>query len=817
MSFLLDLRHGLRRLRRRPGFTALATACLGIGIGASVGLFSILHTLVLRPLPGVAAPRELVTLVPKPMPMPGLPGVTLSKSLSYPVYRQYREANRVFSGLAAYERIPVSLAVPGQGNPVRISGHLVTDNYFATLGLESAVGRTLAGGRGAETEVVISRELSQRVFGLRRDVLGRPLLLNGQLFQVAGVLPQGFRGVERTEPVDVWIAMEAAPRVVPGIKPGDLSDPAQQWFPCLFARLMPGANRSKAEAEIDVISRMIAKGGIEAPGFDISEGLGINPYLRKRIFDSLLVVTGVISLLMLLVCANLAGLLLIQAAAREREIGIRVAFGATQGRIVRQLLSESLLLGLLGGLAGVAIGRGLMRVLEGMVLDGLLPQLAGLSLDRQALTFALTLALAAGVLFGFAPALWLSSEARWIREGSGTTPGRSRLQDVLVVGQVALSLMLLVGTGLFVRTWHNLQEVPPGLDGRGVVDLQIDLELQRYGEAPGQAFYDQLLDRVRRIPGVRSASLAVAVPLASHQEIALFSEIQVPGQPLDGKAGPRMTAENLVSPGYFATLGIPLVSGRDFSARDREGAPPVVIVSRSFARSIWGTRDPVGERITIDSLPMEVVGVAADVLTSLRGGPRELLYRPLHQFYFPNLTLHVKTAGGEATARAVVSPIRAEMARLDRTVPIAGVSLLEEEIRQASAQPRLFSQLLGGTSGVALLLTGIGLYGSLVLAVRRRTRELGIRRALGAQTSEVLALVLRQGLGLTAVGLTLGIAASLLATRALSGMLFGVTPTDPAVFATVALICGSLGAAASLLPAWSAARVDPMEALRQEG
>ena len=816
MSFLPDLRHGLRRLRQRPGFTALATACLGIGIGASVGLFSILHTLVLRPLPGVAAPWALVTLVSKPAPVPGLPGATLLQTLSYPTYRRFREANRVFSDLAAYDPIPVSLAVPGQGRPLRISGHLASDNYFKALGLKSAVGRTLAGRRGTKTEVAISDGIWRRVFGARRDVLGRSLLLNGRLFQVAGVLPGGFRGVERTEPVDVWIPLEAAPLVVPAMKTGDLGDPAKRWIPNLFARLAPGASRAQAQTEIDVISRLLAKEGLQAPGFDISDGVGIHPLQRKWIFGSLLVVTGVTSMLMLLVCANLAGLLLIQAAAREREIGIRVALGAPHGRIVRQLLSESMLLGLLGGLAGIAIGRGLMRVLESMVLDSFLPQLTGLSLDRQVMAFALGLALAAGVLFGLAPALWLS-EARWIREGSGTMPGRSRLQDALVVGQVALSLMLLVGTGLFVRTWRNLEEVPPGLDGRGVVDLRIDLELQHYPRAAGQAFYDRLLDRVRRIPGVRSASLAQAVPFATHEVTLYCTDVQAPGQPLDGKAGPRITAENLVSPGYFATLGIPLVSGRDFSARDREGAPPVIIVSRSFAKSIWGTTDPVGKRIPIGGEPMEVVGVAADIPASLRGGVRELLYHPLHQLYSPNLTLHVKTAGGETTARAMVAPVRAEMARLDRTVPIAAVSLLEEDILQAAAHPKLFSQLLGSTSGVALLLTGIGLYGTLALAVRQRTRELGIRRALGARTSEVLAPVLRQGLGLTAIGLILGMAASLLATRALSDLLFGVTPTNPAVFALAALICGSLGAMASLLPAWSAARVDPMEVLRQEG
>jgi putative ABC transport system permease protein len=812
MNLLLDLRYGLRRLRNSPGFTVLATLCLGIGIGASVGVFSILHTLVLRPLPEVSAPWELVALTPKPVPVPGMPGATMYMMLSYPSYLQYRDQSRVFSDLVGYEKIPVSLAVPGEGRPLRVSGHVATANYFSALGVRAARGRTLEQERGTaerQNGVVISEGLWRRVFGGRQDVLGRPLLLNGRVFQVVGVLQEGFRGVERTAPVDLWVAAEAAARVMPSMKEGDLGDPGKAWINNFFARLAPGVSVVKAQAEIDAVARRLPKTArLEPPGLEISEGVGIDPLLRKGIFDPLLLVAGVIALLMLLVCANLAGLLLSQAVAREREIGVRVALGATQGRILQQLLSEGVLLGLLGGGVGVAIGRALMTSLEGVALDGFLPRLSGLSLDAQALSFALGLAMAAGLLFGLAPAVW-ASQARWIREGMATTPRRSWLQDAFVVGQIALSLILLVGTGLFVRTWRNLQEIPPGFDGRGVINFELDLESQRYTEPAARVFYERLLESARRVPGVRSAALAMMVPLKGEEGAMFFNRLQT-----EGSTGePRMTEMNLISSDYFKTLGIPLLAGRDFSPRDRKGAPGVLIVSQRLAKSLWPGKNPVGQRVTMGKESLEVIGVVGDIRRSLEGEPLDIVYRSGQQEEFANLTLHVKTGGDP---RAAMAAIRAEISRLDRNLPVAEVSFFDQLIQRASAQPRLFSQLLGSTSGVALLLTGIGLYGTLAFAVRRRTREMGVRRALGAGTSGILGLVLRRGLALTGIGLAVGIAVSLLVTRALATLLFGVTPTDPVVFLTVALICGALGVAASLLPAWSAARVSPMEALRQE-
>lgn len=813
MSIFFDLRQGSRRLRRYPGFTTLATLCLGIGIGASVGVFSVLNTLLLHPLPGVDDPAGLVTLSAKPVPVPGMPGATMYMALSYPTYLRYREASRSFSGLAAYEEIEVNLAVPGSGRPLRVSGHVATSNYFSILGLRSATGRTLADLRGPgerQTGVLLSEGLRRRLFGTRRDVLGRTLLLNGRVFQVAGVLPEGFRGVDRLEPVDVWISLEAAPLAMPSMTEGKLRDPAHAWLGLFFARLAPGVDVAKAQTELDAIARIVAEDGPRSrpvPALEVAEGVGIYPALRHQVVKPLMILSVVATLLMLLVCANLAGLLLTQAAAREKEIGVRVAFGATQGRILQQLLSESVLLGLLGGIAGVALGRALVKAIEGVALDGFLPELTGLALDSQALTFALGLALAAGLLFGLAPALWMT-QAQWIREGAGTTQRRPWLQEVFVVGQVALSLTLLVGTGLFVRTWQNLQDVPHGFESRGVMNFRIDLELQRFGRAEGLAFYDRLLEGVRGLPGVRAASLAASAPLGSPRGPLLFSHLQVPGS-----AEPQTAAQNTITPGYFKTLGIPLLGGRDFAESDGESSPPVAIVSQALARKLWPGESPVGKHLTMDGTAVEIVGMAGDVRTSLEGDPDALLYRPLRQVYFPNLVFHVKTTGDP---RSLVAPVRAQVRRLDRHLPLVDVAPYKEEVRQASAQSLLFSTLLGSASGVALLLTGIGLYGTLAFAVRRRTREMGIRRALGARTSEILGLVLRRGLALTGLGLALGTLVSWMATRGLANELFGVTPTDPAVFTTVLLVCGTLGAAASLLPAWSAARVDPMKALRQE-
>jgi predicted permease len=813
MSFFADLRHGFRRLRKSPGFTLLAVLCLGIGIGASVGVFSILNALLLRPIPGVESTQGLVSLLPKMAPLPGHSGVEIFQTLSYPSYLQYRETNRVFSELVAYSEFPVNLAIPGEGRPLRTSGHLVSNNYFSTLGVKSRLGLTLSDlpkNEVRQTGAVISHRLWRSHFGGRSDVLGRSLLLNGNVFEVIGVLPEKFLGVLRARPVEVWLPLEAAPLVVPRMAEGDLRDTKNTWLNYFFARLAPGVNISKAQTELDVMARMMAKEHPAAKppaALEVFPEIGTIPGNRKHMIDPLATLATVAGLLMLLVCANLGGLLLTRAAARKGEIGIRVAFGATQGRLVRHLMTESLLLGVIGGAAGVALASGLVKVLEGVPLGRALPALTGLSLDRWVLVFALVISLGAAVVFGLAPALW-SSRPEWIREGTALH-ARTGLQDVFLISQVALSLTLLVGAGLFVRTFRNLQAVPLGFESQGLVNFQFDLELQRLKEPAAQSFYHQLLDRVRTLPGVQAASLAAVIPVSDENQTMIFGQLVPPGSP----DHPLFTRINAVAPGYFRTLGIPLVEGRDFSEQDGKEGTTLVIVSQTVAKKLWPGKSAVGQRVGNGFETEEIIGVVGDIRSRVEGDPEPLIYNSIAQIFMANLTLQVKTNGDP---KALVRPVRAEVARLDRNLPIAKVSRMDEEVREVFGQSLLFSKLLGSLSGVALLLTGIGLYGSLAYAVRRRTREMGVRKALGARTPDLLGLILRRGLALTMVGLALGTAVSWLATRALSSLLFGVTPTDPEVFLSVLLICGIVGATASFLPAWSATRVDPMGALRQE-
>ncbi|HSN85842.1 MAG TPA: ABC transporter permease, partial [Thermoanaerobaculia bacterium] len=457
------------------------------------------------------------------------------------------------------------------------------------------------------------------------------------------------------------------------------------------------------------------------------------------------------------------------------------------------------------------------EALQGVSLGQFLPPLSDLSMDGRVLAFTVGISIASGLLFGMAPALWASRPdvEPMLRRGSGGSADRSRirLQEIFVVGQVTVSLVLLITTGLFVRTLRNLQSVDPGFDSEQVLNLRLDLDRSRYSAAAGRAFDERLLEQVRALHGVRHASLALSVPLHQSQDDPLgrLAVVSVPvgtGEP----DKPHFIELNVVSPGYFETLGISLREGRSFSSRDREGSPRVVILSEAAAR-LWPVgRSPLGERIRVGEERYEITGVAGDVRRSrLDSDPQPLLYLPLAQHYEPNLMLHVKTTGDPL---AFVDPIRALVAKQDPSIPLFEVSLYEEQIRKALAQPRLLSTLFGSFSLIAILVTSIGLYGTLAYSVSRRARELGIRMALGARASEIVSLVLRRGIALTLLGLILGLGAAVWTTSVFASLLFGVTPTDPLVFLAVALLLALVGLAASSLPAYSATRVDPMAVIR---
>jgi predicted permease len=820
VSVPLDVRYGFRRLNNSAGFTAVAVLCLALGICASVTIFSVVNGLLLRPIPGVTRQDRLVTLLSKQIPMAGVNG-TFSQPLSYPAFLRYREGNHAFSDLVAYQPLPGNLVVGSE--PLRVTGQVVTDNYFTTLGLHPALGRLFTPGEGrreAQPGMVVSHALWQRAFGGRRQAIGSAVNLNGFVFLVIGVTPEGFRGTVHGNEVDFWVPIETASQVLPPERGGPLNDPNHAWLFWFFGRLRPGMDLEGAQREMNLAAKRLWAGLPAAqrpPDLEVHPAFGIRAGTLGAVASPLALLSAVAGLLMLVVCANLGGLLLVKAAARQEEIGVRLALGVTRGRLVRQLLTESVALSLIGGITGFLMALWTIDALQGISLGRYFPKLSNLAIDVRVVLFTLTLSLAAGILFGLLPALWSTRRqvVPLLRRGgaaNGQDRGRTRLQEILVIGQVTLSLMLLVITGLFVRTLWNLESIDPGFDSSGVLNVRMDLSLRGLPDARGLELYDQLLPQVRKLPGVRSAALASRVLLAAADGLAGVPSLR----PERGAAaGKTLWSEyNVVTPGYFQTLRIPLARGRDFAESDRAGSIPVLIVDETLANSLWPGGNPIGERVVLSTGEVrEVVGVARNVrVIDLQGDPKPYFYMPLAQQYRPTLALHVKTAGDPLQA---AERIRATLRKLDPNLAVQ-VSRFDDEFGEVLAQPRLFSWLFGGYSLLAVLITAIGLYGTLSYAVSRRTRELGIRMALGARTSEIIVMVLRRGLALTLTGLALGVLVASWTTSVLSGLLFGVAPTDPVVFVSVVFLLTLVGLAASSLPAYSATQVDPMAIIRHE-
>jgi len=821
MSIPLDVRYGFRKLNNNAGFTIVAVTCLALGICASATLFCLADALLLRPIPGVERQDGIVSLAPKLGPLPGLPGELVSRPLSYPLFLRYRNANHVFSDLVAFRPVTVNLVAGGEAR--RVTGQVITENYFDVLGLRRAQGRFFGAAewsRETPPEVVISHALWERAFGARPRAIGSAVKLDGNLFVVAGVAPPGFYGTFYGDEVDVWISMKAAPLVFADLRGGKLQDPDHAWLFWFLGRLAPGVDVERAQRELDLLAAQFAAGltGEARPsGLQVYPGIGIWPGTEGNLTRPLTILATVVGLLMLVVCTNLGGLLLARASARREEIGVRLALGVTRGRLVRQLLSESVALSLLGGGAGLILALWTVDALRGISLGKYVPRITDLSINGRTVAFSLGLSLAAGILFGLIPALWTASlqVAPLLRQGVSAgrrEPGRNRLQEVFVVGQVTVSLLLLVITGLFVRTLWNLRSIDPGFDSAHILNLRLDLSPHRNDTAPsGPALYDQLLLRVRKLPEVRAAALTLWVPLSSVNKQARLAEL--PPQAGLRSRKPLWSQYDVVSPGFFRTLEIPL-RGRDFSEADRQGSPRVAIVDEMLARSLWPGQSPLGERFTVTrGETYTVVGVARSArLQTLQSDPQPYFYVPLAQRYEPATTLQVRTARDPFR---VVGSVLAVIRELENGLG-AQVSLYTDEVQETFAMPRLFSWLFGAFSLVAVAVTAIGLYGTLAFMVGRRTRELGIRTALGARSSEIVALVLRRGLVLTLTGLVLGLFAALWTTSIFSSLLFGVTPTDPGVLVSVAFLLTLVGLAASSLPAYAATRIDPMAIIRHE-
>jgi putative ABC transport system permease protein len=809
-SLFRDIRYAARVLAARPGFTAVAVLTLALGIGANTTIFSWVKALLLQPLPGVPEQERLAVLLTTS-------ALGDFRSSSYPDFVDLRDGIREHAGLVAFEMAPLSWASGAQTE--RVWGCLVSGNYFDVLGVPAALGRTFLPEEDRTPEaapvVVVSHGFWKRHLGGDPAAVGKKTRFNGRELTIVGVAPEGFAGTMVGLSFDVWIPMMMQAWMVPGDR---LGQRGERWLEAL-ARLGPGVGLEQAQAEVDGVARRLAQ---EFPETNAGQGAALlplwkSPWGAPEIFRPVLaVLAGVVGLVLLIACANVANLSLARSAGRSREIAIRLSVGAGRGRLVRQLLTESLLLAALGGAAGLFLALWSSGLLAAFLPPTHLPVGVAPSVGSREFLFALGLTALTGMVFGLAPALQATRPdvVAALKDEAGALAGsrhRSKLRNVLVVAQVALSLLLLVSAGLFLRSLRNAQGIDPGFDTRSLLLGSVDLLPNGYDEARGLALYRELLRRVQGVPGVRSASFAQRVPLGFDGR----SDTTISIEGYEPRADEELDIEyNVVGPGYFGTMGIPIEAGRDFAEQDGPGQARVVIVNDAFARRYWPGAEPLGRRIRIGDETIAVVGVAHDIRQHGLGEEAyPFLYWPLFQHYRPDVVLHVRAEGDPL---GVVEPVRQEVQRLDPSLPLFDVKPIGEHLRIAVFTQRMSGMLLGGFGLLALVLAAVGIYGVMAYSVSLRTHEIGLRMALGADARDVLRLVVGQGLRLTGIGIVLGMAGALGMTRLVQGQLLGVSPTDPATFAAVALLLGAVAVLASYLPARRAAHLDPLVALRHE-
>jgi len=816
-GILRDIRYGIKTLLKQPGFLAVGVLSIALGIGVNTTIFSFINTALFRPLP-FPEPERLVRLWD-------------GNSSSYPDYTAYRDESKVFSGLAAYAQRPLNLNVNGETQ--RIWGEIVTGNYFDVLRAKPMLGRGFLAEEdrtpGTHPVVVISSALWRRNFSSDPAIVGKGINLNNHSYPVIGVMPENFVGATVISRPDLWVPMMSEPLVNPGSK--SLTSPDEGWL-MILGRLKPDAKLAGARATVETIAsrlhqeRRARNSGPEEPGGRVvavlaARGLMVPPQGQASMFLVVTVLMTVVSLVLLVACANVANMLLARGLNRRKEIAVRLALGAGRWRIVRQMLTETFLLSFLGGVAGL-----LLASWSASLLASLLPQsLTGnaippdVSPDARVFVYTFLLSVLTGVIFGLVPALQaskpdvvgaLKDEQFWFGAG------RSKLsfRNLLVITQIAVSLLLLITAGLFIRNLRNTQNAQPGFALDNALMMSFDLDLANYNAPRGKAFEEQLLARVRALPQVRAASLAESVPLGSGGST---SGLYIEGEPApDQLDEDSLLSHNTVAPDYFRAMGIPFVRGRDFNDRDNDSSPGVIIVNETLARRLTPDGNALGKRVRMDSKGdyLEVVGVVRDLkYDQLAEKPVFFGYRPLSQRYRAAMTLHVRTT---ADPLAAISQVRAEVRALDADLPLTNVETMQEHMRLQLAPARLLAVLSSALGVLALLLAAIGLYGVMAYVVGSRTREIGIRMALGAQTSGVRRLVIGQGLRLALIGIALGLLAAFGLTRVLQSVLYGVGTDDPLTFIGVAVLWLSVALLACYVPARRATKVDPLVALRYE-
>jgi predicted permease len=809
-TLLNDVRYGLRMLRQSPGFTAVALLVLTIGIGANVAIFSVVNTVLLRPLP-YRDPSRLVMI------WESLPGIGFQQvGTATAEYLDYRDRNRVFSGLAAYKNDTANLTGPGQ--PERIPITRASANLFSVLGVQPMMGRTYTTAEdrpGTGKVAILSYGLWKRRYAADRKIVGEAIGLDGQPYTVIGVMPASFQFPFSSLPysarAELWVPV--------AFTQDEIADRVREFGTFAIARLKPGVSLPQAQEDV---ARVAADFEKQYPQFyngsvyvkPTASPLGAD--IVGKVRPMLLMLLGAVGFVLLIACANMANLLLARASVRTQEMAVRAALGASRARLRRQLLTENLLLAIAGGGLGLFAAFWAVRLLVTFGPERV-PRLQDVAIDHVVLSFAITVSVLTGILFGMAPA-WRASRVQLqmaLKEAgarAGTSRERLRLRDALVVLETACSLLLLVGAGLLLNSFIRVLRVPPGFKPNGVLIARTQFDESRYPKAEQCGLAErQIMARLRRLPGVQSAGFVTNLPLADPRGIGFRIEGHPPNE--------FHNADNaLVNEDYFRAMDIPILRGRSFREQDTPSTPLVVVINQTLARTFFPNQDPIGKRLVWGyRTPFTIVGVAGDVkFSALDADVAPMIYMSNFQVT-SGISRHavfvIRTAGDPAS---LANAARREIWSVDKDLPVFGVTTMKDVLANSVAQRRFSMSLLGGFAVLALLMAGIGLYGVLSYSVSQRMHEMGLRLALGANARDLMQLVVGQGIRVVLAGVALGLIASFAATRLLAGMLFGVSPLDPLTFAVVVAVLVLAAVLASFIPARRATRVDPMVALRYE-
>jgi putative ABC transport system permease protein len=805
-----DVRYALRSLRQHPGFTAVVLATLALGIGANAAIFSVVNAVLLRPLPYAGADR--IVVIWGDLHRPGVNQIPASAG----EYVDYRDRSRSFEYIAAYDTTGFKLT--GDGEPEEVDGAVVTASLFPLLGASAELGRTFAPaeeGAGRNDVALVSHRLWMRRFSGNRNVVGQVAAIDGRPTEIVGVMPASFDFPDPA--VDIWKPLLLDAEALSADNRGSHGYTA-------FARLRPGVTLAQAQSDLAGVTAAFkdAHPGNYRTGFSAM----LRPLQAEIVGDTgrpLLILLGAVGVVLLIACANVSNLLLARAASRRKEIALRTALGASRGRLVRQLMTESVLIALAGGALGLAIASWGVDLLIGLAPDTI-PRLREVAVDWRVVAFTALASLATGVLFGIVPALRASGPAlnEALKDGGrqGDSAMHGRAGRLLVVSEVALSLVLLICAGLLVHSFARVENVEPGFDARGMLTLRLALPESRYTTFDaGDRFFDTLFDALRARPGVEAVAAVNALPFSGVNGSRTF---HIEGRELKRLEDQPEEQLRIVSNGYFQAMRIPIVEGREFAERDRLSGPRVAVVNQALARKHWPGESPIGQRVAFSRNEphwYEIVGVAANIKhRGLDVAERPELYVPYRQPLFSNWTVRpmqvvVRAAGDPLQAAATV---RREIARIDPEQPISDIRTMEQRIGRSLQGRRFSTILLAVFAALALALAAIGIYGIIAYAVTERTHEIGVRLALGAQRRDVMSMIVGQGMAMTAAGTVAGLAVAAMATRLISSLLFGVSTLDPLTFLAIPLLLAAVAAVACWVPARRATRVDPLVALRTE-